>query len=145
MPTPVIVRPASEHDWPVLELIFQLSRQAAFHWQSSADFIQGQLRAQSEGECIWVAEENDGRIVGFVSVWPANDFIHHLYTAPDRQGLGIGPALLRALPDWGQRRYTLKCLALNLPARRFYDRQGFQALELGDGEDGPYWLLAHPA
>ncbi|MBV8046861.1 MAG: GNAT family N-acetyltransferase [Paludibacterium sp.] len=139
------IRPVRSADWPALETLFLDARRQAFHWQSPERFLPGDLRQQTDGETLWVAEMDNGRLGGFVSVWTEDDFIHHLFIAPDLQGRGIGRALLGALPDWGRRRYTLKCLAQNVPALSFYAAQGFHAQERGHGEDGDYWLLAHPA
>ncbi|MCL1030278.1 GNAT family N-acetyltransferase [Serratia sp. arafor3] len=47
------------------------------------------------GEEIWVAEQ-DGRLLGFVSIYRAEDFIHHLYVDTQQPPQGVGSALLHA-------------------------------------------------
>jgi len=45
------------------------------------------FKALVEGEEIHAAVIN-GKIAGFVSVWAAEDFLHHLYVAPEYQNRG---------------------------------------------------------
>ena len=58
--------------------------------------------------------------------------VHALYVAPDRQGRGIGRALLtEAKTRTGM--LDLWVLAGNLPARAFYLAQGFREIAQGQG------------
>ena len=59
-------------------------------------------------------------------------WIDHLYVHPDRQGQGIGPALLaKALEDG--RPKQLWAFRQNTRARRFYEARGFRPVEFTDG------------
>jgi ribosomal protein S18 acetylase RimI-like enzyme len=61
------------------------------------------------------------------------DWITHLYLHPKATGHGIGSRLLaRALEELGPR-IRLYTFQENMPARRFYERHGFQAIAFGDG------------
>jgi GNAT superfamily N-acetyltransferase len=59
--------------------------------------------------------------------------VEQLYVRPDRIGRGVGRALLelakRRRPDG----LDLYCFAANDRARRFYERNGFEAVAFGDG------------
>lgn len=78
---------------------------------------------------VWVAELA-GAVVGYVAF--RDDWIDHLYIHPDRQGQGIGPALLdKALEDGRPRQ--LWTFQQNDRARRFYEARGFEAVEFTDG------------
>ncbi|MEM8578855.1 MAG: GNAT family N-acetyltransferase [Pseudomonadota bacterium] len=58
-------------------------------------------------------------------------FIHALYVAPDRQGRGIGKALLDAAK--AAPRLELWTFQANLRAQAFYRREGFTEAERTDG------------
>ncbi|QNM99022.1 GNAT family N-acetyltransferase [Chitinimonas koreensis] len=77
-----------------------------------------------------LARDAAGVLLGFVAFDAG--WIDHLYLAPAARGQGIGAALLDcALADGRPRQ--LWCFAGNGPARRFYERQGFAAVEWTDG------------
>jgi GNAT superfamily N-acetyltransferase len=88
----------------------------------------------------WVVADGDGRLVAFLSAELAADALHvwGLYVHPDRQGLGIGRALLDAAVGEATRRgvaavtlTTFRDLHWN---ERFYRKLGFKTLagaELG--------------
>lgn len=77
----------------------------------------------------------DDRVVGLMAVSAATDcsWIEQLYLQPEWVRRGIGRRLLelarRELPP-PIRLYTFQC---NHPARRFYERHGFEAIAFGDG------------
>jgi len=93
-----------------------------------------------EGEAIHIAELN-GKLVGFVSVWAVERFIHHLYVLPEHQGRGVGGALLKACEDIYGLPLSLKCDFCNEAARRFYRNRGWHPLEQGVGDNGPWERL----
>lgn len=93
-----------------------------------------------DGEEIHVAI-SDRTIVGFVSVWAADRFIHHLYVAPQYQGRGIGSELLRTCENVYGAPLSLKCDTCNERARRFYRKKGWLPIEKGVGVDGPWERL----
>jgi ribosomal protein S18 acetylase RimI-like enzyme len=86
-----------------------------------------------------VAQDADGAVVGFTYVGPSRDAgtgeLYAIHVDPDRQGGGIGRALmdtaLDSLGDLGASRAVLWVLAGNAPARRFYERGGWR----GDGAE----------
>jgi ribosomal-protein-alanine N-acetyltransferase len=72
------------------------------------------------------------RIAGFCSFWLVLDEIHinNLAVRHEYQGQGLGPALLthvlQAGASRGAERATLEVRPSNAPARRLYERLGFE-------------------
>lgn len=80
-----------------------------------------------------VAEDADGRLVGFAYVMPGHDpdwgdYIDNLHVAPDLKGGGLGRQLMqnvaRRLAGGPVRPLHLWVLDANEPAKRFYARLG---------------------
>jgi GNAT superfamily N-acetyltransferase len=80
-------------------------------------------------EC-WVAVDDDA-VVALLSLTPG--WIEHLYVAPDRIGLGIGRRLIELAKERSEGRLELWTFQVNERARRFYERNGFAAVDLTDG------------
>ena len=71
-------------------------------------------------------------INGFIAF--REDWVDHLYVAPEAQGQGLGSALLaQAQATWP--RLSLWTFQRNWPARRFYEARGFVLLKQTDGAD----------
>ena len=81
---------------------------------------------------VWVAER-DGRVVGYAAL--ADRLLEHLYVEPDSQGRGVGSALLARVMLESPERLELWTFQRNTPARRFYERRGFRAVESTDGAE----------
>jgi GNAT superfamily N-acetyltransferase len=80
-------------------------------------------------QSVWLAE-CDSEIVGFAA--RKDTWLMHLYIAPAWSGHGIGRRLLdRVLSESPS--LELWTFARNAGARRFYERNGFVAVEFGDG------------
>ena len=77
---------------------------------------------------IWVADAG-GRPVGFLAI--NGDFIDRLYIAPDCWRMGVGGALLAHARTLSPQRLRLFTLQINVNARAFYEKNGFQVLKLG--------------
>lgn len=79
---------------------------------------------------VTVAVDDNGNLLGFIAEEPG--WIEHLYIAPESRRMGIGTALLDAAKSH-QAQLDLWCFAENVPARAFYERHGFVAVEATDG------------
>lgn len=104
--------------------LYLASRVATFPWLDSSDFQLTDFDRDTEGEQIWLAIVS-AEVVGFISIWQADSFIHHLFVSPNSQRSGIGSMLL----DIGKQNYSelsLKCLLANQNAIGFYCSQGFK-------------------
>lgn len=106
------------------------------------DVVAEEFTALATGEEIQVVED-DGRLVGFISVFKSERFIHHLYVLPDQQKKGFASALIAACVARYGLPLSLKSLVKNTGACRFYERNHWIALKTESSADGSYhhyWL-----
>jgi len=89
-------------------------------------YFQGPVFDAGEVWGAWTAE----RLTGFVAF--REGWIDHLYVAPGDQARGVGSALLD-IARRGQSAVRLWTFQRNAPARGFYERRGFTAIEETDG------------
>jgi GNAT superfamily N-acetyltransferase len=78
----------------------------------------------------WVADD-DGRVVAMMALAPG--WVEQLYVAPERRREGIGGELLALAKARADGPLDLWTFQVNAPARAFYERHGFRAIELTDG------------
>ena len=134
----MLIEPAVDTDFPTLCALFNDARIDNGSFPNPkielADFM-----TQVEGEKILVAriEKN---IAGFASVWTKECFLHHLYVSPQYQRQGIGGRLLLECVRAFGLPMALKCVEANIPARNFYEKMGWRAIESADGPEGRYIL-----
>jgi putative acetyltransferase len=131
----VILRRASLDDAGAIARLHRLTMRVSLPYLPDLHTAEQDLRFFSERllpECeTWVAEV-DGEIAGYVASKPG--WVMHLYVHPERQGAGIGAALLiKALEDASPRQ--LWTFQQNARARRFYEARGFKLVRLTDGAD----------
>ncbi|GAA1919917.1 GNAT family N-acetyltransferase [Nocardioides hwasunensis] len=146
----MVLRPATPADLPVIAEVHLVARAGAgtafppsVHTDDEAHaWVAGwDLRAYD----VRVAVQDD-RVVGYARSTPT--WLDDLYVRPEMQGTGVGTALLlqvlAAHPDG----VGLWVFESNRPARDFYARHGFVALERTDGtaneERSPDIKLVHP-
>lgn len=137
---PLRIRPATESDQTALRDLFLASRQEVFTWVEPESLAWTDFEEATRDEPILVAEQA-GVIVGFVSWWPPDDFIHNLFVDPRHFRRGIGRQLLAACLDRIGRPARLKCVQANERALAFYAKHGWKIV--GEGTDGhhPYYLV----
>jgi len=140
----MLIRPALPSDQAALADLYLRSRRATFTWRYPADFQLDDFARDTEGELIHLAESEDGTILGFLSLWEPDRFIHHLFIAPDHLRQGIGQALLADLHQRLPGPFRLKCLTANLPALAFYRSVGWTEVDRETSSDGEYLLLESP-
>jgi GNAT superfamily N-acetyltransferase len=133
-----IVRAPERPDREELADIYLIVRRETFTWVAPSQFQHGDFLAHTQGEVVWLAETPEGKIAGFMTLWPPDDFIHMLYIRKEWQGKGAGSALLRALPDWPRQKYRLKCLVNNSRAKAFYQANGFAVTGAGSSAEGDF-------
>ncbi len=80
----------------------------------------------------WVATEGE-QVVGMMALTPGN--LEQLYVAPDRLGEGIGRQLVDLAKERSPAGLSLWTFQVNDRARRFYERNGFEAIEQTDGDN----------
>ena len=123
-----LYRRTAEREWPFLDPKPPEEDRALFR----AAFAKG---------TIWVAED-DGVLVGFCAA--RRGWIDHFYVVHERQGEGIGQALLQRTLK-GRSHVRLWTLQRNTRSRAFYRRQGFVEVLFTDGqgnEKAPDVMLA---
>jgi len=130
------IEPKTEDDLPALLNIFNLSRAANGSFPAPA-YGMREFLAAIDGEDILVARI-DKEIAGFVSVWRAENFVHHLFVLPKHQRKGIGKALISRCAHTFGLPLSLKCVAANTAACRFYEQSGWQPGSKAVGPEGPY-------
>ena len=129
------VRRANEHDREAIETLYRDIRRDA-DWLP-AGRVESTFARASDGESVYVAM-TAGRLEGFVSVWEADPFIHHLYVRETSRGRGIGTALLASLVGKLPFPWRLKCVRANTQALEFYERHGWRRKGEGKGSEGLY-------
>ena len=82
-----------------------------------------------------------GRVVGFLSLWRPDGFVHFLHVAPAWRGRGLGRRLLARARSEAGRPLELKCLATNRAALAFYRRLGWRTVGGADGIATPFLRL----
>ena len=136
------VRRATERDRESIEAIFRdCRRDAAWLPAQSPQSTFAQL---SEGETVYVAVAATGELVGFVSLWEPEPFIHHLYVREESRRHGVAGALLASLVGKVAFPWRLKCVRANTQALDFYEKRGWRRVAEGEGSDGgegPYLEL----
>ena len=137
----VTFRIAEPKDVARLAQIFWDCRQAGFEWLEHQTMRRDDFQRETEGELVVVAVDENQLILGYVSVWTPENFIHHLFVHPEHQRRGVGPGLIQSLFARVQGPYRLKCGVQNVRALRFYEREGWQQIQRGTGPDGEYLLL----
>jgi GNAT superfamily N-acetyltransferase len=88
-----------------------------------------------EHEEVWVAED-DGRLLGFLGIEHSTNLdapvLEKLYVDPAEQNHGVGSALLDKAKELRTDELYLWVFQKN-PARRLYERHGFELVKLTDG------------
>jgi len=137
----ISIRKARPTDTAALASLFLESRRRAFHWKDPLTFQLEDFEKQTTGEVVSVAVDQNEKILGFVSVFESDRFIHHLFVDANYQRNEIGKLLLGSLARWLPRPHRLKCVAANQRACEFYAKNGWQQVDRGVSEDGDFLLL----
>ncbi|MFJ4270710.1 GNAT family N-acetyltransferase [Streptomyces coelicoflavus] len=79
----------------------------------------------------WVAEAAGGAVVGVMVL--EGEELSQLYLAPEWRGIGLGDRFVALARQRRAAGLSLWTFQANAPARRFYERHGFTAVEWTDG------------
>lgn len=85
----------------------------------------------TEGNCYWVAESEDGEIIGGVGIGDLGDGICELqkmYCLPNARGTGLAHKLISIALEYAKKYYKrcyLETLDNMHAAQRFYEKHGF--------------------
>ena len=132
------VRPAREEEIEPLTQLFIRARNEMDYLPRLPDEAAAPIAARiREHEDVWVAEE-DGRLLGFLGIEHSTNLsapvLEKLYVEPTEQNRGIGSALLDKAKELRPEELYLWVFQKN-PARRLYERHGFELVRLTDGAD----------
>lgn len=131
------------------EVLFNPSLEEAYveserNWQRSLQQIADDPNLQ---ERIFVAENETGAVVGLAmggtpkqELLPNSGEVYALYMLPNQQGHGLGRRLVQAVVDHlaqlGMTSLLIGCLAVNTPARRFYEVLGGRVVAERQTDEG---------
>lgn len=134
------VRQSQPGDLPMLRLIYLESRRATFTWQDATTMKLEDFDTATRDEPVLVAELA-GEVIGFVSWWPPDNFVHNLFVAPSAVRRGIGTMLLESCLARIGRPARLKCQSRNIGALAYYAAKGWREVGRGESDEGEYLLL----
>jgi GNAT superfamily N-acetyltransferase len=102
--------------------------------EEAAAPIAARIREHDE---VWVAVE-DGRLLGFLGIEQSTNLgapvLEKIYVEPADQNRGVGSALLDKAKELRPDELYLWVFQKN-PARRLYERHGFELVKLTDGAE----------
>jgi ribosomal protein S18 acetylase RimI-like enzyme len=133
------LRKPNMEDIDALEELFQLTRQHTFTLRPAEEFKIGDYAKSTQEDEVWLAEET-GVIIGFVSIYTSDNFIHNLFVHPKSQGKGIGKQLLQVAEENLDRPMTLKAAMDNPKSFSFYEKYGWHQVSIHEDVDEPYIL-----
>ncbi len=141
------VRQAQPEDTPFLARIYQATRKHAFTWVPQEKFRLNDYYDSIAGEEVWVAEIKSATdhavLVGFMSIWAKDSFIHNLFILPEWQGQGIGTKLLKKALECFPQPLTLKVNIANKQACRFYEKRGWSYVRTDEEAAEPFHLYQY--
>ena len=131
---PVVLRPARPGDAAAIAGVWLRSFDAALptvRRAHSDDEVRGWIReVLLPGHEVWVAEA-DGAVVGMLAL--SQGWVDQLYLDPNWRGRGIGERLVELARQRQPSGLQLWTFQVNEAAQRFYERQGFVAVEWTEG------------
>jgi GNAT superfamily N-acetyltransferase len=140
------IRLAGPADFPAIQAVEDAAglHFAEIGWTTIADDpgpTDEDLAPAAAAGALWVAEDADGRIVGWAEagVVDGEGHLHQVSVRPEHEGAGLGTALLDVVVGWTAARglpsltlTTFRDIRWNGP---WYERRGFVVLD--DGDLGP--------
>lgn len=141
--TPVTIRPYAPSDITACVGIFDRA------WRAGHPFAPRRIdptvfATETEGEMLFVAEDDGKEIAGFASLYQPESFIHHLYVEPRLRNRGLGSALLAHAVAAAGGSASLKCQLGNPAALGFYRHLGWTEIVAGTNEFGAWVTLRSP-
>tara|TARA_B110000971_G_scaffold36941_1_gene35338 strand:- start:301 stop:729 length:429 start_codon:yes stop_codon:yes gene_type:complete len=135
-----MIRTMQKNDINAVRKVYSDTRRSEFKWLKDNHLDLSDFDKDTEGEKILVALENS-QVVGFISIWEADSFIHHLFVLPEFSNRGYGSQLLSAGLDTISLPAQLKCVSENKATLEFYLRRGWYVVSKGVSGDGEYKLM----
>lgn len=133
---------AKQSNYQELREVFLDVRRNMFHWIEPKDLKLLDFDESTKDELILVAFI-ENRIVGFMSIWVPDNFIHNLFVLQDFQSKGIGKALINEAIERVGLPLTLKCLKLNTKAFNYYKSHNWKVEKEEMSSEGLYYLMKY--
>ena len=130
----IVIRRARPNEAPTIAELYIASRRGAVAYMPTVhtdDEIRGWVSSYLVPTLeVWVAERA-GQLAGFLAL--DGDMLDQLFVAPVLQRTGVGDRLLALAKELRPARLRLYAFQRNTPAREFYERRGFIAVDFNDG------------
>lgn len=136
----IVISEAISADLTRLRQIYLTVRIETFPWLEPDKMKLSDFDESTEGELVLKAE-TDENIVGFVSIWKPEKFIHNLYVEPAYQGKGVGTKLIDEVAKKVGFPLSLKCLKENTHALNYYRAHGWYTVQEDFSSEGYYFLM----
>lgn len=117
-------------------------RKETFYWLNTDKLKLDDFDKETQGEIILAAKIKK-QIIGMVSIWERDKFIHHLYVHKDYRRIGIAKRLIAECIRLVGVPLSLKCLVKNEKAIQFYHQNNWKVIEKNMCDDGEYFLLEY--
>ncbi len=138
----ILVLEATQSNYEELREIFFTVRRNTFHWIEPEELKLSDFDESTKDELILIALIKN-EIVGFVSVWVPDKFIHNLFVLQDFQGKGVGTALVNGVVKRVGLPLTLKCVKSNTKAFNYYKSHNWTIEKEEMGNEGLYYLMKY--
>ena len=138
----ILVLEAKQSNYEELREIFFVVRRNTFHWIKTEELKLSDFDESTKDELILVALIKN-KIVGFVSIWVPDKFIHNLFVLQDFQGKGVGTALVNEAVKRVGLPLTLKCVKSNTKAFNYYKLHNWKIEKEEMGKEGLYYLMKY--
>lgn len=125
-----------------LRKLYLVSRIDTFFWEEESTFKLTDFDHDTENELVLVAIKNN-KILGFISLYLEDNFIHNLFVLPEKKGMGVGTSLMKEVQTILKKPMKLKCLSRNKDALKFYESKGWKKIDevKFENENKNYWNL----
>ena len=111
-----------------------------FNWYKRTLVTTRHLRASLDEGIAWVAVEPKAGVVGFITLYEKDAYIHYLFVDPDWQFCGVGRGLLEIARARIGRPLDLKVDCPNKHARAAYAQLGWHETGKRGLQDGVEWV-----
>ena len=128
----ILVLEAKQTNYEELRDIFFTVRRDTFHWIDPKELKLSDFDESTKDELILAAFIKN-KIVGFVSIWVPDKFIHNLFVLQDFQ---------EAIKKVGLP-LTLKCVKSNTKAFNYYKSHNWKIEKEEMGSEGLYYLMKY--
>ncbi|WP_446897392.1 GNAT family N-acetyltransferase [Clostridium sp. LBM24168] len=139
----ILIVDAKQSDYKILREIFYNVRKSTFHWERAENIKLSDFDESTKDELILTAMI-ENKIVGFISIWVPDKFIHNLFVSKEFQGKGIGTDLIIEAIKRVSLPLTLKCVKSNIAALDYYISHNWIIEEEGISDNIPYYLMKYP-